>query len=80
MGHSVRRLDAEDKVHGRTRFTDDLRPPGCLHTAVLTSPLAHARILSIDKPTIRVRYEYRDREPPLLEEVLLDRFEGRTLT
>ena len=37
-----------DKVHGRTRFTDDLHPPGLLHAALLISPHAHAAITSID--------------------------------
>src|SRR5262249_46681474 len=29
---------------GRSRYVDDLRPPGCLHAAILRSPHAHARI------------------------------------
>ena len=35
-------------VAGRGRFIDDLGRPGMLHAAILRSPHAHARILSID--------------------------------
>ncbi|TVQ28885.1 MAG: xanthine dehydrogenase family protein molybdopterin-binding subunit, partial [Spirochaetaceae bacterium] len=48
VGVSVPRKDAADKVHGRTRFTDDLTIAGMLHTALVTSPHAHAVIESVD--------------------------------
>ncbi|SHK14029.1 carbon monoxide dehydrogenase, large subunit apoprotein [Pseudonocardia thermophila] len=35
-------------VRGRGRFVDDIDLPGMLHGAVLRSPYAHARIVSID--------------------------------
>ncbi len=35
-------------VRGQGRYVDDLKLPGMLHGAVLRSPVAHARILSID--------------------------------
>ena len=35
-------------VAGRGRFIDDLGRPGMLHAAILRSPHAHARILSVD--------------------------------
>ena len=35
-------------VAGRGRFIDDLGQPGQLHAAILRSPHAHARIMSID--------------------------------
>jgi aerobic carbon-monoxide dehydrogenase large subunit len=35
-------------VRGRGTYVDDVRVPGMLHAAVLRSPLAHARIRSID--------------------------------
>jgi len=41
-------LDAADKVTGRARYTDDLSFPGMLFGKILRSPLAHARILSVD--------------------------------
>ena len=47
VGSSYPRKDGPDKVHGRTKYTDDLRLPGMLYAARLTSPHAHAKILSI---------------------------------
>src|SRR6266576_954666 len=35
-------------VRGRGTFVDDIQLPGMLHGAILRSPLAHARIVSID--------------------------------
>jgi carbon-monoxide dehydrogenase large subunit len=35
-------------VRGQGRYIDDVKLPGMLHGAVLRSPLAHARIVSID--------------------------------
>ncbi len=35
-------------VRGQGQFVDDVRLPGMLHGAALRSPLAHARIVSID--------------------------------
>ena len=48
VGSSLPRKDGMDKVHGRTRFTDDFHPPGLLHAALLTSSHSHAAIASID--------------------------------
>lgn len=42
------RQDGVDKVTGRAQFGADVRLPGMLYGAVLRSPHAHARILSID--------------------------------
>jgi carbon-monoxide dehydrogenase large subunit len=49
MGHG-RMLRKEDPrfVRGRGRYTDDVQLPGMLHLAILRSPFAHARIVSID--------------------------------
>ena len=35
-------------IRGKGTFVDDIKLPGMLHGAVLRSPLAHARIISID--------------------------------
>jgi len=45
-----RMLRKEDPrfVRGRGRYCDDLKLPGMLHLAILRSPVAHARIVSID--------------------------------
>jgi CO/xanthine dehydrogenase Mo-binding subunit len=42
------RQDGMDKVTGRARYGADIHLPGMLYGAVLRSPHAHARILSID--------------------------------
>lgn len=42
------RLDAPAKATGRAVFIDDMSMPGMLYGAMLQSPLAHAKILSID--------------------------------
>jgi carbon-monoxide dehydrogenase large subunit len=49
MGHG-RMLRKEDPrfVRGRGRYTDDVQLPGMLHLAILRSPFAHARIVSVD--------------------------------
>jgi aerobic carbon-monoxide dehydrogenase large subunit len=49
VGHG-RMLRKEDPrfVRGRGRYVDDLQLPGMLHLAILRSPVAHARIVSID--------------------------------
>lgn len=48
VGHSLVRKDALEKVTGRAEYTDDLQLPNMLHGKILTSPHAHARIISID--------------------------------
>src|ERR1044071_9083961 len=42
------RHDGLDKVTGRANYGADISLPGMLHSALLRSPHAHARILSID--------------------------------
>ena len=48
IGARLPRLDSREKVTGRAVYTDDLHLPGLLHGALLRSPVAHARIKSID--------------------------------
>jgi aerobic carbon-monoxide dehydrogenase large subunit len=47
FGRLTRKEDARF-VRGRGTYVDDVALPGMLHAAVLRSPYAHARILSID--------------------------------
>jgi len=49
VGHG-RMLRKEDPrfIRGMGRYCDDLQLPGMLHMAILRSPVAHARIVSID--------------------------------
>jgi carbon-monoxide dehydrogenase large subunit len=48
VGKSRRRKEDERLITGRTRWTDNITLPGMLHMAILRSPFAHARIVSID--------------------------------
>jgi xanthine dehydrogenase molybdenum-binding subunit len=48
VGTSPLRHDGVDKVTGRAAYGADIRLPGMLYGAVLRSPHAHAKILSID--------------------------------
>jgi aerobic carbon-monoxide dehydrogenase large subunit len=48
IGHSVRRKEDDRLIRGRGNYVDDIKLPGMLHLALLRSPLAHARIGSID--------------------------------
>src|SRR5262245_44783974 len=45
---SLRRKEDARFIRGQGHFVDDVNLPGMLHGAVLRSPVAHARILSID--------------------------------
>jgi aerobic carbon-monoxide dehydrogenase large subunit len=44
----LRRKEDARFIRGQGRYVDDVRLPGMLHGAILRSPLAHARIVSID--------------------------------
>ncbi len=44
----VRRKEDARFIRGKGLFVDDIQLPGMLHGAVLRSPLAHARIVSVD--------------------------------
>jgi carbon-monoxide dehydrogenase large subunit len=48
LGHSVRRKEDDRFIQGAGNYVDDVVLPGMLHMAILRSPVAHARILSID--------------------------------
>jgi len=48
IGASPPRLEAHDKAAGRAQYVDDIRLPGMLYAALVTSPHAHARILRYD--------------------------------
>ncbi|MFD5470778.1 aerobic carbon-monoxide dehydrogenase large subunit [Streptomyces sp. NPDC127105] len=47
FGRMARKEDARF-VRGHGTYVDDVRLPGMLHGAILRSPLAHARIVSVD--------------------------------
>ncbi|SHN46687.1 xanthine dehydrogenase family protein molybdopterin-binding subunit [Cryptosporangium aurantiacum] len=48
IGRDRRRKEDQRLITGRTRWTDNLTLPGMLHLAMVRSPFAHARIVSID--------------------------------
>ncbi|MDH4266570.1 MAG: xanthine dehydrogenase family protein molybdopterin-binding subunit [Deltaproteobacteria bacterium] len=53
IGQSPVRLDAREKVTGRTLYAVDLKMAGMLYAKVLRSPYPHARILHIDATKAR---------------------------
>src|SRR5262249_3646266 len=48
LGASRKRVEDDRFIRGRGNYTDDITLPGMLHMEILRSPLAHARIKSID--------------------------------
>ena len=48
IGQSVRRVEDQRFLTGRSRYVDDIQLPHMLHGAVVMSPHAHARIKGID--------------------------------
>jgi xanthine dehydrogenase molybdenum-binding subunit len=48
IGQRIPKMDAPDKVAGRTRYIHDLNLPGQLHAKILRSARLHARIKRID--------------------------------
>lgn len=51
VGASVLRLEDDRYLRGRGRFIADIRLPGMLDVAFVRSPLAHARVRGIGKPS-----------------------------
>jgi xanthine dehydrogenase YagR molybdenum-binding subunit len=48
IGTRHARVDGPDKSAGRAKYTYDATPPGLLAGAILRSPYAHARLVSVD--------------------------------
>jgi carbon-monoxide dehydrogenase large subunit len=48
LGASRKRVEDNRFIRGKGRYVDDIVLPGMLHMEILRSPLAHARIVSID--------------------------------
>ncbi|MCD4829000.1 MAG: xanthine dehydrogenase family protein molybdopterin-binding subunit [Candidatus Cloacimonetes bacterium] len=46
----LHRVDARDKLLGRTRYIDDVNPPGVLHAAFVVSPAHRGRIRRVVLP------------------------------
>ncbi len=48
IGRSIPIRDGQAKITGSVRYATDITLPGMLHARLVTSPYAHARILTID--------------------------------
>ena len=48
VGQSVARVDAFDKVTGRTKYYEDRMPPGTLYARIFHAEVAHAFVKSVD--------------------------------
>ncbi len=48
LGRSIKRKEDDRFLQGKGNYVDDVVLPGMLHMAILRSPVAHARIRSID--------------------------------
>ena len=48
LGRGRRRKEDAKLLTGQTNWTDNITLPGLLHMAVLRSPMAHAKVLSVD--------------------------------
>src|SRR5271165_7062145 len=52
-GASIKRSEDPRILTGNGRYVDDIKLPGMLHAAFVRSPLAHARVLSVDVSAAR---------------------------
>src|SRR5262244_3862703 len=52
-GASVKRSEDPRILTGAGRYVDDIKLPGMLHAAFVRSPLAHARVVSLDASAAR---------------------------
>jgi CO/xanthine dehydrogenase Mo-binding subunit len=53
VGREVPRVDGVDRARGQVQYTADIQLPGMLHTAVLRSPFARARVTNVDVAAAR---------------------------
>jgi aerobic carbon-monoxide dehydrogenase large subunit len=53
IGRAIVRREDPALLTGHGRYLDDAAPPGTLHAFVVRSPVAHARIVSVDVTTAR---------------------------
>ena len=49
VGINVPRADGPAKVRGDAQYVDDIRPADCLYGATVRSPIAHGRIIGLEK-------------------------------
>jgi aerobic carbon-monoxide dehydrogenase large subunit len=53
IGASIKRSEDPRILTGAGRYVDDVKLPGMLHAAFVRSPMAHARVLSVDVSAAR---------------------------
>jgi 4-hydroxybenzoyl-CoA reductase alpha subunit len=53
VGIRTPKLDALSKLFGRTPYTDDIKLPNMVYGKIVRCPHAHARIISIDKESVK---------------------------
>src|SRR5262245_589152 len=69
FGRPVARVEDAVLLRGRGRFVDDMTLPGTLHAAFVRSPVAHARLNSVDTTQakalagVRGVFTYNDLRP-----------------
>ncbi|HLM50650.1 MAG TPA: xanthine dehydrogenase family protein molybdopterin-binding subunit [Solirubrobacteraceae bacterium] len=59
IGRSMRRKEDPRLITGKSRYTDDIVLAGTLYAAIIRSPEAHARIVSIDAGAAQARDDVR---------------------
>jgi carbon-monoxide dehydrogenase large subunit len=80
VGESVLRLEDEVLLTGGASFVDDFKPDGLLQAAFVRSPVAHARIISIDVaaaravPGVAGVYTIEDLRPVLSQDRVPENF------
>ncbi len=47
-GTSAHRVDGIEKVTGKAIYTSDIQLPGMAHARILRSPVAHAKVVTVD--------------------------------
>src|SRR3954466_4754323 len=55
VGQSIKRKEDPPFITGTARYVDDIVLPGTYHAAVVRSPEAHAKIVSIDTSAAEAR-------------------------
>lgn len=69
LGASPKRVDAQAKVTGRARYTDDFSMPGMRYAKYVRSPIAHGLVTRIDMqkalqlPGVEAIFTYQDIPP-----------------
>jgi carbon-monoxide dehydrogenase large subunit len=55
VGRAMKRKEDPRMITGRSQYIDDMTLPGMLHAAIVRSPEAHAKVVSIDTSAARER-------------------------